>query len=68
MPKQFGIYGLTLIILVGYLVLFIITGVTAILSLVGKKLRDTLTKLAWTRSNIRIKLYLHDKSRSSRPT
>ena len=51
------IWCLTLIIFLGYLVLFISTVIAYLIVRANKALSDGITKLQWVRSNLRIKLW-----------
>jgi hypothetical protein len=57
MPKRMKIYGINLLLLVGYLVLLILTGVNVVFGYLSKRLIKRLSYLKWQQSNIRIKLY-----------
>lgn len=61
MPKKILIWLITLLLFLGYLILFISTTVTWLLAKCNRKLNDGITKLQWVRSNIRIQLWREKK-------
>lgn len=61
MPKKLKIFSITLVLFLGYLILLLLIGVEFIFAMIAKglafgnqKYGESLSKLKWARSNLRI--------------